>query len=147
MTRHDVATRLPGVRDYSVDLGHGRSARLFGVPSIPVSGCPAKLVLQFKQRKLSNINLDFQLDDAKFATCDEAIARDLRAAYGKPATWEVEDGRMFRIQRGTWLSPTSEIYFHAISETLSGAKTMLLELSVTYLPRLAAAEGKLSAGD
>lgn len=147
MTRRQAAARLPAIREYTLALPHGRSAHVFGMPNYTVYGCPAKVALRFRKRRLNDINFDFELDDPKYWTCDTTVAADLRAAYGNPASLEVENGRLFRIQRGTWLAPNAQIYFHAITEVLADGHPTLLELSVTFLPRVTPPGGAISAGN
>ncbi len=143
MTKQDVVAHLPGARDYTLSLGHRKEAHLFGVPSYQVSGCLAKIVLQFKDKRLSNINLDFQFGDPKYGKCDAVVAHGLRAAYGKPVSFEAVDSHLFHIERGKWLSPTADIYYHSISEIKLRHDMLPLELSVTYMPRMTIADQRL----
>lgn len=144
MTRQDIVARLPAARDYTLDLGNSREARLFGIPSYEVSGCIAKIAFQFRNDRLDTISLDFQLNERKYNRCDSAVEHDLRGRFGRPAAFEAIDKGLFRIERGEWLNRASEVHYHSIAAALAGSAPMLLELSVTYLPRDASAQaGKL----
>jgi hypothetical protein len=139
MTKADIFVRLPQARDFPSTAN--QNVMFFGLPRYDVAGCPAQVVFQFEEGRLTGIGLIFETFGHEF--CGGSILDGLNSRYGRSLSDEKtrEGGADTRYMH--WVSPISQIFYNSISQSLTRPHRKLVSLSVTYRPRSAGAASRL----